>query len=85
MNQLIEAIEQDATVAYERRRNGLSAARVILVDQYNREFEKGNGADPAKLKTYADAISAAEDRWEAFSTCSSQRGRIKALDTDGRE
>ena len=76
VNQLIQAIEQDATVAYERRRNGLSAARVILVDQYNREFEKGKGADPAKLKAYADAISAGEDRWEAFST---------AQPTDGLE
>jgi len=46
------------------------------VDQYNREFEKGKGADPAKLKAYADAISAGEDRWEAFST---------AQPTDGLE
>jgi hypothetical protein len=76
VNQLIQAIEQDTSVAYERRRNGLSAARVILVDQYNREFEKGKSADPARLKDYADAISAGEDRWEAFST---------AQPTDGLE
>lgn len=76
VNQLIQAIEQDATVAYQRKRSGLSAARVILVDQYNREFEKGNGADPAKLKAYADAISVGEDRWEAFLT---------AQPTDGLE
>jgi hypothetical protein len=74
VNQLIQAIEQDTTVAYERRRNGLSAARVILVDQYNREFEKGRTADPAKLKAYADAISAGEDRWEAFATAQPMDG-----------
>lgn len=42
----------------------MSAARVILIDQYNREFEKGKNADPAKLKAYGDAISVGEDRWE---------------------
>jgi PBP1b-binding outer membrane lipoprotein LpoB len=76
VNQLIQAIEQDATVAYERKRSGSSAARVILVDQYNREFEKGKGADAARLKAFADAISAGEDRWEAFLT---------AQPTDGLE
>ena len=76
VNQLIQAIEQDTTLAYERRRTGLSGARVILVDQYNREFVKGKDADPAKLKAYADAISAGEDRWEAFAT---------AQPTDGLE
>jgi hypothetical protein len=74
VNQLIQSIEQDTSVAYERRRNGLSAARVILVDQYNREFEKGRGADPARLKDYADAISAGEDRWEAFATAQPTHG-----------
>ncbi len=76
VNQLIQAIEQDVTVAYQRKRSGFSAARVILVDQYNREFEKGKGADPAKLKAYADDISAGEDRWEAF---------LSAQPTDGLE
>ena len=76
VNELIQAIEQDATLAYQRKRAGLSAARVILIDQYNREFEKGNGADPEKLKAYADAISAGENRWETFLT---------AQPTDGLE
>jgi len=76
VNQLIQAIEQDATVAYERKRNGFSAMRVTLVDQYNREFEKGKSAEPEKLKAYADAISAGEDRWDAFLT---------AQPTDGLE
>jgi len=76
VNQLIQAIEQDATVAYERKRNRFSAMRVMLIDQYNREFEKGKNAEPEKLKAYADAISAEEDRWEAFLT---------AQPTDGLE
>jgi hypothetical protein len=46
------------------------------VDQYNREFEKGKSADAARLKAFADAISAGEDRWEAFLT---------AQPTDGLE
>ncbi len=66
VNELIEAIESDAAAAYQRKRTAYSGARVILIDQYNREFEKADGADPAKLKAYADAISVGEDRWEAF-------------------
>lgn len=76
VNHLIEAIESDATLAYQRRRTEYSGARVILVDQYNRELELGKGADPAKLKAYADEISAGEDRWEAF---------LSAQPTDGLE
>jgi hypothetical protein len=74
VNDLIQAIERDMAIAYERKRSGMSAARVILIDQYNREFEKGKNADPAKLKAYADAISAEEDRWEAFLTAQPDAG-----------
>lgn len=66
VNTLISAIEVDARLAYERKRNAYSAARVALVDQYNREFLRGRDASPEKLKAYADAISAGEDKWEAF-------------------
>jgi hypothetical protein len=68
VNQLLDAIGSDATLAYERRRTTLSGARVIVIDQYNREFQKGANADPEKLKAFADAVSAQEDRWEAFIT-----------------
>ncbi len=68
VNQLLDAIEADATLAYERRRTTYSGARVIVIDQYNREFQRGARADPEKLKAFADAISSQEDRWEAFLT-----------------
>jgi hypothetical protein len=66
VNDLIAAIETDVTTAYERKRTSYSARRVALVDQYNREFARGPSADPQKLKSYADEISAGEDQWEAF-------------------
>jgi len=74
VDELITAIGTDIQVAYERRRTSFSGSRVILVDQYNREFIKGADADPAKLKNYADAIAAGEDRWEAFLTAQPNDG-----------
>ncbi len=76
VNELIAAIETDVTTAYERKRTGHSARRVALVDQYNREFARDQAADPQKLKSYADGISAGEDQWEAF---------LAAQPTDGLE
>lgn len=67
MNDLIDVIGRDVRFAYERKRNQYSWLRVSAVDDYNREFEKGKVADPAKLKALAEAVSAAEDRWEALS------------------
>jgi hypothetical protein len=74
VNELVNAIETDARLAYERKRTSYSGARVILVDQYNREHQKGRDADPVKLKQYADAISAGEDRWESFLTAQPSQG-----------
>ena len=68
MNQLIDALKVDMEVAYERRRTSLNSRRTAAVLEYNREFEKGKDAEPAKLQAYADAISATEDRAEAFRT-----------------
>jgi hypothetical protein len=81
VNTLISAIESDATIAYERKRTAESAARVIAIDQYNREFV--GGKNPDKLKAYADAISAEEDRWEAFGTAQPTAGleSMKAANT----
>lgn len=72
VNTLISAIESDATIAYERKSTAESAARVIAIDQYNREFM--GGKNPDKLKAYAEAISAEEDRWEAFGTAQPTAG-----------
>jgi hypothetical protein len=78
VNQLIGAIESDARLSYERKRTSYSGARVALVDQYNREYQKGRDADPEKLKQYADAISVGEDRWESFLTAQPSEG-LEAL------
>lgn len=80
VNDLISAIESDAQVAYERKKTEMSAARVVLIDQYNREFEKGPAASSEKLKQYADAISAEEDRWESFLTARPGEG-LEAMKT----
>lgn len=74
VNELISAIETDARLAYERKRTQYSATRVALVDQYNREYQKGPAASTEKLKLYADAISAGEDRWESFLTAQPSEG-----------
>lgn len=68
INQLLDAIGTDTVLAYERKKTMLSGARVIAIDQYNREFQKGVNADPEKLKAFAHAVSAQEDRWEAILT-----------------
>jgi hypothetical protein len=68
VNELITAIENDSEIAYQRRRTQQSSLRVSLIDQYNREFEKGPRGDRTKLRAYAEQISMEEDRWEAFVT-----------------
>jgi hypothetical protein len=68
VNELIAAIKTDSALAYEQKRNALSATRRAAVDAYNSEFEKRDKADPARLKGYADVVAATEDRWEAFQT-----------------
>jgi hypothetical protein len=68
VNNLINAIETDARIAYQRKRTSLSSLRRIAVDAYNKELENGARADRAKLRDYAGLISETEDRWEAFQT-----------------
>ena len=67
VNNLITAIRGDIEIAYQRRRNSLSEIRVRLVDDYNREFAKGDNADREKLRTLAERVRAHEDRWEVFA------------------
>ena len=74
VNRLIEVIASDIEIAYQRKRSALSAIRVALVDQYNREMTKGTAADRDKLREYTDEIRAHEDRWEVFANASPAQG-----------
>jgi hypothetical protein len=68
VNELIEAIKIDAEVAFQRKRQALGRRRSEAALQYNAEFAKGDKADAAALRRLADAVSAMEDKWEAFQT-----------------
>jgi hypothetical protein len=68
VNELIQAIRIDAETAYERKRSALSQRRGERALAYNTEADKGSGANPAKLRELANAVSLSEDRWEAFMT-----------------
>ena len=68
VNRLIEAIKIDAEVAYERTRNALSKRRADAALAYNVESAKGPKAAAGTLRRLANAISDAEDEWEAFQT-----------------
>jgi hypothetical protein len=72
VNQLIQAIETDVALAFERKKSGFSAERVRMVDQYNKD--QRNNAGAAVLQADADAIAAEEDRWEAFLTADPKDG-----------
>jgi len=74
INRLIAVIRSDIGLAYERRRSALSAERTLLVDEYNREQQKGASADSERLRLFADRISFHEDRWEVFATANPQDG-----------
>ncbi len=74
INNLIGVIRSDIAVAYQRKRQALSAIRTALVDEYNIETRKGASADPQKLHALADKISAHEDRWEVFATANPGEG-----------
>jgi len=67
INDLIAVIRSDIDLAYQRRRSAVSGIRTMLVDEYNREAEKGASANPERLKILAERISSHEDRWEAFA------------------
>lgn len=66
VNTLIEAIKIDAELAYERKRNALSRRRAAAAVAYNTESAKGAKASAAALRRLANAVSDAEDAWEAF-------------------
>ncbi|HTE17432.1 MAG TPA: hypothetical protein VK689_03500 [Armatimonadota bacterium] len=74
INRLVSVIRKDIVIAYERRRTALSGERVILVDEFNRELDRGAGADAEKLRLFASRIRNHEDRWEIFATANPQEG-----------
>jgi hypothetical protein len=74
VNDLIEAIRLDMEVEYERKRSAAGGRVTAAILEYNREFEKGIGADPGKLRSYADDISALEDQAEALRTAQPGEG-----------
>lgn len=74
INNMLSVIGSDIEIAYERKRNAFSNLRVMLVDAYNREWEKGDKADPEKLRTYGERIRAHEDRWEEFGNANPKEG-----------
>jgi hypothetical protein len=65
VNEIIDAIEVDIRDAVARKKSQFSDARVLAVDQYNRELQKPQ-PDRSKLQAYANALSQEEDRWQAF-------------------
>lgn len=74
INNLIGVIRNDIAIAYERKRTSLSGMRVILVDEYNVEMQKGAAADSEKLRTFAGRIREHENRWEVFASANPQEG-----------
>jgi hypothetical protein len=74
VNAMLSVIGSDIEVAYERKRSAFSNLRVMLVDAYNRELEKGDKADAERLRTYGDRIRAHEDRWEEFGNANPKEG-----------
>ncbi len=68
VNNLIDAIQTDLEVAYDGRRALASAKLAEAYREYNLEADKGSKADPAKLRTLADAISNLADAAEVLQT-----------------
>jgi hypothetical protein len=71
VNELIQAIEVDITLAFERKKSEFSQLRLVPIDQYNIDLK---GADRAKLQADVNAISATEDRWDSFLNANPKDG-----------
>jgi hypothetical protein len=72
INTLLSVISDDMRLAYQRKRNMLSAMRTDLRDEYERALAAG--ADAATLRAAAEAVRAHEDRWEAFASANPATG-----------
>jgi hypothetical protein len=65
INILLNALRDDLTIAYERKRNAFSEARVIVVAGYANELAKPK-PDTDVLRKRANEIKANLSVWEAF-------------------
>jgi hypothetical protein len=65
INALLKVLRDDLTLAYERKRNALSNARVIVLDGYENERKKPT-PDVEQLRKRADEIKVTLTAWEAF-------------------
>lgn len=74
VNNMLAVIGEDIDIAYERRKQAFSFLRTSLVDDYNREQQKGGSADPEKLRMYGERISAHEKLWEDFGSANPKEG-----------
>ncbi|WAK00533.1 hypothetical protein [Methylobacter sp. YRD-M1] len=63
---LIHAIRDDITIAYERKRNALSAQRVDYVDAYEDTVSAAGNSNYDQRKQRADELIAYLDVWESF-------------------
>ncbi|MFY9223760.1 MAG: hypothetical protein WAQ98_13895 [Blastocatellia bacterium] len=64
INALIQVLRSDMQLAYQRRKTALGGMRVLFVQEYKKELDKGNMADAERLKLCADRVIEHEDRWE---------------------
>ena len=74
LKDLLDVLSEEATAAYERKRNYLSRARTWAVDAYNEELQKGDRANREALKQYAGQIRVQLDAWDAFAAAKPQEG-----------
>lgn len=73
VNNLIQAIEVDMNVAFERKKSMASAQLKAARTLYEKERTSAN-PDPAKLRANAEGIAKEEDRWEAFLAANPTEG-----------
>lgn len=69
---LIQVIRDDLILAYELKRNAISESRLIYVDGY--EIERQKGRDVISLRKHGNEIKSALDTWEALPTSNPSDG-----------
>lgn len=76
INNLLAAIGDDVTLAYERRKNAFSELRVALRDDYVKELQKRPEPDPERLRLLAERFRGHEDVWETFGNSNPKAGLV---------
>lgn len=71
---LLHAIKTDLAMAYELKRNAVTNTRVIYIDGYDEEHQKGNKANLDVLRQRGDKIKSALDAWEGLPTSNPSEG-----------